>query len=142
MKLSPTAMVRVMCLECLGASTAGSAFDCGSQFCALYAATPFRGRPKPKSCGDGPEPEYELRYAAKAKKLRPKRQASRKLIRAFCKECQVDSVARCKQTGCPVFGLTPYQAGGQPKQNRTNKQREAASETMRGVQKTKRLRGR
>ena len=83
------ACVRLFCLACLGATTGRGAFDCQSQVCPLYAASPFRQARR--------------------------RRASKGLVVAYCRHCQPEDRDDCEAVDCALFPWRPWQPGGQPK---------------------------
>jgi hypothetical protein len=100
-----TACVRRFCLDCLGATSGRSAYDCQSRTCPLYQSSPFRrgGR----------------------------RRATKGLVVAYCRHCQSEDRTDCAgpyaypdgtlaQPECALFGWRPWQPGGQPKARRVS----------------------
>ena len=81
--------VRRFCLDCLGATTGRGAFDCQSQVCPLYVASPFRQARR--------------------------RRASKGLVVAYCRHCQPEDRTDCGAADCALFAWRPWQPGGQPK---------------------------
>jgi hypothetical protein len=100
-----TACVRRFCLDCLGATSGRSAYDCQSRTCPLYQSSPFRrgGR----------------------------RRATKGLVVAYCRHCQPEDRTDCAgpytcpdgtlaQPECALFAWRPWQPGGQPKARRVS----------------------
>ncbi len=83
------ACVRRFCLDCQGATTGRRAFDCQSQVCPLYAASPFRQARR--------------------------RRVSKTLVVAYCRHCQPGDRTDCGAVDCALFAWRPWQPGGQPK---------------------------
>ena len=110
-KPTPGSAVRLQCLDCLGANTAGTAFDCRSATCPLYPCHPFRGRERDDTVVLNPR-----------EGLPEKRQPSRALIRAMCKQCQ-DHREDCGLESCALFLFRPWQKGG-GRRELTDEQRE------------------
>lgn len=102
--------VRQFCLDCLGAPTARSAFDCQSRVCPLYTCSPFRkvGR----------------------------RRATKAHVSAYCRHCQPEDHSDCggpyvlpdgsfAQPQCALFPWRPWQPGGVPKTRTLSEERRA-----------------
>ena len=96
--------VRGFCLDCLGATSGRSAFDCGSQVCPLRPASPFVGKPMPESFrppGCSGEPT-----------LIPKRRPSRRLLHAQCRQCQPGDTRDCRAEDCALYRFRPWDGPG------------------------------
>lgn len=119
--VTPGMAVRQMCLQCLGAGTAATAFDCRSHLCPLYACHPFRGRSR-----------EDVKVLSSEEGLPPKKQASRALCRKMCYECQ-DHRSDCNCTSCPIFPFRPFQPS-KGRRDLTDEQREKLAERGRALQ--------
>ena len=83
------ACVRRFCQDCQGAATGRGTFDCRSQVCPLYAASPFRQARR--------------------------RRANKGLVSTYCRHCQPEDRDDCEAVDCALFPWRPWQPGGQPK---------------------------
>lgn len=81
--------IRRFCLDCLGLKSARGAFDCQSQVCPLYQASPFRRAGR--------------------------RRASKSLVVDYCRHCQPGDRVDCEAADCALYAWRPWQPGGQPK---------------------------
>ena len=126
---TPHQAVRAECRSCLSIPKGGSGYDCLDPSCPLYPAQPWRGRDLPKSLqppNDSPPDEAEK--ATRILREVTRRRATRRMIRAKCRDCLPERTGQpdCTIVDCALFGLTPFQPGGQPKQTRSAKQQAAA----------------
>ncbi len=106
------ACVRRFCLDCLGATSGRAAFDCGSQACPLRPASPFLGKPMPKTfrvSADAPEPAPILR-----------RRPSRRLIEAQCRQCQPEDRSDCGATNCGLYPYRPWPGPGRAERRKAS----------------------
>ncbi len=102
--------LRRFCLDCLGATSARGAFDCGSQVCPLRPAYPFLGKPMRESFRP---PTYTGEPP-----LVPRRRPSRKLIREQCRQCQPNDRDDCMATDCPLYPYRPWDGPGKAAKRR------------------------
>jgi hypothetical protein len=98
------ACVKRFCLDCLGATSGRAAFDCGSQVCPLRPASPFLGKPMPRSLQP---PDYEGQPARA-----PRRRASKALIHAQCRQCQPGDRTDCEAADCGLYPFRPWDGPG------------------------------
>ena len=135
--MRPTPALRQFCLDCLGATTAGGAFDCLSRMCPLVHATPFRGKPMPvskaPSCGCTARGDVTAEQACpechdEVTRMRenagkPRVRVTAKTLTAFCRrECQVEDRRDCGAFDCAFYPYQPWssrkrrkrRAGGRP----------------------------
>ena len=143
--LTPHQAVRAECRFCLGIAKGARGFDCLNEGCPLYGAQPWRGRDLPKSIQPaGGTPVAETDRTQRLMREVPRRRATRKMLRRKCRHCLPERTGQphCHVRDCALFGLTPFQPGGQPKQIRSAKQTAAAkargqANARRGVLRTK-----
>ena len=126
---TPGQAVRAECRSCLDIRKGSPGFDCLDEGCPIYASQPWRGRDLPKSMQppNGTLPE-EVEQTKLLLREVPRRRATRKSIRLKCRQCLPERTGQphCQVPDCELYALTPYQPGGQPKQNRSAKQIAAA----------------
>lgn len=93
--LSLAQALRQKCLDCLGATSARSAFDCISELCPVYPRHPFRGKPKPNTLqpAEG-TPHWETEQAERVHRERPRQRPSKALVRAMCQRSASRRIAR------------------------------------------------
>jgi hypothetical protein len=117
------ACVKRFCLDCLGAGSGRAAFDCGSTVCPLRPASPFLGKPMPRSLQP---PDYEGEPARVAK-----RRPSRKLIHAQCRQCQPGDLSDCGAEDCALLGFRPWDGPGKVGKRRPSEKQLAHLESAR-----------
>jgi hypothetical protein len=120
MQVTAGKAIRGFCLGCVGASKARAAFDCLSQICLLYAASPFWHKPLPATLRP---PDYD----GEPEIPRPtRRHPSRSLIRAYCRTCQPGDRTDCGGDWCALYPYRPWPGPGKaPKRQATERQRAA-----------------
>lgn len=114
--------IRLKCLECLGAKSGHSAFDCQSEVCALYPAHPFRGIVR-----------ENVTVLTDAARCAAQRRPSKHIVAEMCRQCNPDT-ADCTSRDCPLLPWTPFQPGGQPKKQISEKQHAARVASGRKLQ--------
>jgi len=115
--ITPGRAIRQFCSECVGADNSRAAFDCLSQVCLLYAASPFWHKPMPVSMRD---PDYD----GEPQIPRPKRRrASRSLISAYCRSCQPGDRTDCLSSDCALYPYRPWPGPGKAPRRRLSDKR-------------------
>jgi hypothetical protein len=123
---TPAACIRRFCLDCVGATSGRGAFDCGSKACPLRPASPFLGKPMPRSLQS---PDYEGEPARVAK-----RRPSKSLIHAQCRQCQPGDRTDCEGEDCGLYPYRPWPGPGHaPKRTASRVQLEAAVRALRNA---------
>ena len=100
----PAACIRRFCLDCLGATSGRAGFDCGSTVCPLRPASPFLGKPMPRSMRTE---DYEGEPDRVAR-----RRPSRSLIHAQCRQCQPGDRTDCEAVDCALYPFRPWDGPG------------------------------
>ena len=113
--------IRAFCLQCVGATSARGAFDCGSTICPLRPASPFVGKPMPVSLRPS---NYK---PTDEPALIPKRRPTLRLIHAQCRQCQPEDRSDCRGDSCSLYPWRPWFGPGHAEKRRASPAQMAAA---------------